>query len=386
MPHYYSLGSIPPKRHTQFRKPDGSLYAEQLISTEGFSDIYSLCYHINPPTLVTKIDEPFSVAPEAVIEKNMQHRCFEGFKIKPVSDYLQSRKIILFNNDCYISLAALENGFTSYFFKNAQADEIIFIHQGEGRLKTMYGQLPFSYGDYLIIPRGTAYQLEFTNNENRLLIIESFSAVRFPKRYRNDFGQLLEHAPFCERDIRKPQQLETHDEKGDFLIYIKKQDMIFPYHYQNHPFDVVGWDGYLYPYAFSIHNFEPITGRVHQPPPVHQTFEARNFVVCSFVPRMYDYHPQAIPAPYNHVNVDSDEVLYYVDGDFMSRKHVTRGMITLHPIGIPHGPHPGTVEKSIGKKETRELAVMIDTFHPLKIAVDALLIEQPDYFRSWLEQ
>ena len=384
MSHYYSSGKIPDKRHVQFRKPDGTLYSEQLISTEGFSDIYSLCYHLQPPTLVTKIDKEFSMAPEAAIENNMQHRSFEGFNIEPKKDYLKSRKIVLFNNDCYISLAAPKQSMTEYYFKNSQADEMIFIHKGEGKLKTMYGSLTFSYGDYLIVPRGTAYQLEFKDEDNRLLIVESFSPMRSPKRYRNDFGQLLEHSPFCERDIRKPENLETHDEKGDFLIYIKKHDTIFPYHYQTHPFDVAGWDGYLYPYAFSIHDFEPITGRVHQPPPVHQTFEARNFVICSFVPRLFDYHPEAIPAPYNHVNVDSDEVLYYVDGDFMSRKHVTKGMITLHPIGIPHGPHPGTIEKSIGSKETKELAVMIDTFHPLKITKEAMDIENADYYKSWV--
>jgi homogentisate 1,2-dioxygenase len=385
MSHYYSLGSIPKKRHTQFRKPDGTLYSEQLISTEGFSDIYALCYHLNPPTLVTKVDAHYSVAPEAGIDINMQHRSFEGFNITPEADYLKSRKIVLYNNDCYVSLAAPSKSTTDYFFKNSQADEMIFIHQGSGTLKTMYGNLPFAYGDYLIIPRGTTYQFQFNDENNRLLIVESFSPIRTPKRYRNDFGQLLEHSPFCGRDIRKPQDLKTHDEKGDFLTCIKKQDTIFPYHYANHPFDVVGWDGNLFPYAFSIHDFEPITGRVHQPPPVHQTFEARNFVICSFVPRLYDYHPDAIPAPYNHVNVDSDEVLYYVDGDFMSRKHVTKGMITLHPIGISHGPHPGTVEKSIGKKETLELAVMIDTFHPLKITKAALDIEHKDYYKSWTE-
>ncbi len=383
--HYHTLGKIPPKRHTQFRKPDGSLYSEHLISTEGFSDIYSLCYHLQPPTLVSAIDKSYSVKPEAAIENNMQHRAFEGFQVKPEADYLKSRTIVLFNNDCYVSLAAPQKGNDDYFFKNSQADEMIFVHQGSGVLKTMYGKITFGYGDYLIIPRGTAYQISFNNTENRLLIVESFSPIRTPKRYRNHFGQLLEHSPFCERDIRKPVELETHDEKGNFLMYIKKGDEIFPYHYQTHPFDVVGWDGYLYPYAFSIHDFEPITGRVHQPPPVHQTFEAHNFVICSFCPRLFDYHPEAIPAPYNHVNVDSDEVLYYVDGDFMSRKHVTKGMITLHPIGIPHGPHPGTVEKSIGKKETLELAVMIDTFKPLKITKQALEIEHQDYFKSWVD-
>jgi homogentisate 1,2-dioxygenase len=254
-----------------------------------------------------------------------------------------------------------------YFFKNADADEMIFVHEGAGLLKTMYGELRFGYGDYLVIPRGTIYQMEFDSSVNRLFIVESFSPIRFPKRYLSKFGQLLEHSPFCERDIRPPGNLVTHDTTGDHLIRVKKKGVLYGLHYNHHPFDVVGWDGCCYPFAFSIHDFEPITGRVHQPPPVHQTFEANNFVVCSFVPRLYDYHPDAIPAPYNHSNIDSDEVLYYVDGDFMSRKNVTRGMITLHPAGIPHGPHPGTVEKSIGKKETKELAVMVDTFHPLML-------------------
>lgn len=385
MPHYYSLGKIPHKRHTQFKKPKGGLYSEQLVSTEGFSDVYSLVYHTHPPTMVAKIDKPYSVEPEIAIDKNMQHRAFEGFDIKPEKDYLKSRKAVLVNNDCHISLAAPQQSFKEAFFKNSSADELIFIHQGSGVLKTMYGSLNFSYGDYLNIPRGTIYQIEFSNKNNRLFIVESFSPIRTPKRYRNQFGQLLEHSPFCERDFRKPKNLETIDKKGDFLVYIKKDGMIYPYHYAAHPFDVIGWDGYHYPYAFSIHDFEPITGRVHQPPPVHQTFEARNFVVCSFVPRMYDYHPQSIPAPYNHSNVDSDEVLYYVAGEFMSRKHVTKGMISLHPIGIPHGPHPGTVEKSIGAKETKELAVMVDTFHPLKLTKDAVKIENKDYYLSWLE-
>lgn len=385
MPHYYKLGKIPHKRHTQFRKADGSLFAEQLVSTEGFSDTYSLTYHNYPPTNVLKIDSPWSVAPEVDVEKNMQHRSFKGFDIEPENDYLESRKSIMVNDDLYISMAAPIHSMTDYFFKNSSAHEMIFVHQGEGTLKTMYGNIPFAYGDHLSIPRGVTYQLEFNSGENRLMIVESFSPIRFPDRYVNRSGQLLEHSPFCERDIRKPENLVTHNDEGDFLVYIKKRDMIYPYHYASHPFDVVGWDGYHYPYAFSIHDFEPITGRVHQPPPVHQTFEAHNFVMCAFVPRKYDYHPQAIPAPYNHSNVDSDEVLYYVDGDFMSRKNVEKGMFTLHPIGIPHGPHPGTIEKSIGKEGTEELAVMIDTFRPLKLTREAMSIEDTDYYKSWGE-
>jgi homogentisate 1,2-dioxygenase len=319
-------------------------------------------------------------------DEQLKHRSLLGFNIEPEDDYLKSRKPVLVNNDCKIILSAPTKSMEDYFFKNADADEVIFIHKGTGKLRTMYGNLRFEYGDYLVIPRGTIYKLEFDDADNRLFIVESYSPIITPNRYRNKFGQLMEHSPFCERDIRKPDELETHDEKGDFLFYIKKADKIYPYHYLSHPFDVVGWDGYLFPYAFSIHNFEPITGRVHQPPPVHQTFAARNFVICSFVPRLFDYHPLAIPAPYNHSNIDSDEVLYYVDGDFMSRKHVEKGMITLHPGGIPHGPHPGTVEKSIGAKETHELAVMVDTFKPLLMTEYAANIEDGDYYKSWLTE
>jgi homogentisate 1,2-dioxygenase len=382
--HYHSIGKFPHKRHTQFRKDDGSLYSEELFSTEGFGNVATLLYRCHPPTQIIQVGEPRNIAPKLIHDKQLKHRSLLGFNVTPEDDYIESRKPVLVNNDCAIILSAPRKSMTDYFFKNADADEIIFIHKGSGTLRTMYGNLPFSYGDYLVIPRGTVYQFNFDNENNRLFIVESYSPVVTPKRYRNEFGQLLEHSPFCERDFRKPTELETHDITGDFLMYIKKQDNLYPYHYLSHPFDVVGWDGYLYPYAFSIHDFEPITGRVHMPPPIHQTFEGAGFVICSFVPRLYDYHPDAIPAPYNHSNIDSDEVLYYVDGDFMSRKHVVQGQITLHPGGIPHGPHPGTVEKSIGKKETGELAVMVDTFRPLLMTVNAAEIEDEEYFRSWL--
>lgn len=384
--HYYALGNIPQKRHTQFRKANGALYHEELFSTEGFSNNYSLLYHCNPPTQIVQVGDPVDVTPKLVHDRQLKPRSLKGFKIEPKDDYLDSRKPVLVNNDCKITLAAPRKSMSNYFFKNADADEVIFIHEGTGTLRTMYGSIEFSYGDYLVVPRGTTYQLEFDDENNRLLIVESHGPITTPKRYRNEFGQLLEHSPFCERDIRKPQNLETYDQQGDFLFYIKKQDRIYPYHYLNHPFDLVGWDGYVYPFAFSIHNFEPITGRVHLPPPIHQTFDGKNFVICSFVPRLYDYHPLAIPAPYNHSNIDSDEVLYYVDGEFMSRKNVERGQITLHPGGIPHGPHMGTVERSIGAKETRELAVMVDTFHPLVMTEYAAGIEDGHYYKSWLPE
>lgn len=383
--HYFVAGNIPHKRHTQFRQPDGSLYHEELFSTEGFHDKYSLLYHINPPTRITQVGEPIDVAPEKAHNKELKHRCLRGFDIKPGGDYLESRKIVLFNADCRMTLAAPEKGTEGYFFKNADSDEVIFVHKGTGKMQSCYGILEFKYGDYIVIPRGTIYQITFDTTDNRLLIIESTAPVTTPDRYRSEYGQLMEHSPFCERDIMKPTLPEPNSSTGRFKFFIKKKDKMYPYEYIGHPFDVVGWDGFHYPYIFSIHDFEPITGRVHQPPPVHQTFQARGFVICSFVPRLFDYHPLSIPAPYYHSNIDSDEVLYYVDGDFMSRKHVEHGMITLHPGGIAHGPHPGTIEKSIGAKETVELAVMLDTFAPLYMTKDAVSIESPDYYLSWLD-
>ena len=383
MPFYHKLGTIPQKRHVQFRKPDGGLYSEQLFSTEGFSSVYSILYHTYPPTAIKQVGDPVDVNPKIALPKQMMHRSFQGYNVQPKEDFLESRVPLMVNNDLIISVAAPKKKPMDYFYKNADSDELIFVHEGTGTLKTMYGNLRFEYGDYIVIPRGTIYQIEFDTDANRLLITESHSPITTPKRYRNHYGQLLEHSPFCERDIKVPEQLETHDTKGEYKLFIKKQGMMYPYVYGYHLFDVIGWDGFVFPWIFSIHNFEPITGRVHQPPPVHQTFEARNFVICSFCPRLYDYHPDAIPAPYNHSNVDSDEVLYYVDGDFMSRKSVSKGMFTLHPAGIPHGPHPGTVEKSIGAKETKELAVMIDTFYPLQLTQEALKIEDPNYHLSW---
>jgi len=385
MPFYHKLGEIPPKRHTQFRKKDGSLYYEQLFGTIGFDGMSTNSYHEYRPTMVKKIGKQYSVKPKIAKANNIQSYRFRGFQVPPEDDYLESRKIVLTNTDCNIILSAPKKSTTDYFYKNTDADEVIFIHKGSGKLRTHLGNLDFKYGDYLVIPRGVIYKLDFNDENNRLFIVESYSPVYTPKRYRNYFGQLLEHSPFCERDIRRPYELETNYELGDFLIKVKKQGEIIEMTYASHPFDVIGYDGYNYPYAFSIHDFEPITGRIHQPPPVHQTFETNAFVICSFVPRMYDYHPDSIPAPYSHSNIDSDEVLYYVDGDFMSRNDIDQGHISLHPSGIPHGPHPGTAEKSIGKTKTEELAVMVDTFKPLQVTDEAMKIADEDYYKSWLE-
>jgi homogentisate 1,2-dioxygenase len=384
MPFYHSLGIIPDKRHIVFRQPNDNLYQEELVGTQGFSGLSSLVYHLHPPTAVKQKGKPYSVAPKVAMENSLNAMSFMGFDVKPDDDYLESRKTLFINHAMKVGLAAPTKG-NEYFFKNADADEMLFVHKGSGKLHSMFGSLPFKYGDYIVIPRGTVYKLEFDDADNRLLYVESHDPIFTPRRYRNEFGQLLEHSPFCERDIKRPTELKTYDEQGEFDVLIKKRDRIFPYTYLYHPFDVAGWDGYHYPYTFSIFNFEPLTGRIHMPPPIHQTFECRNFVICSFVPRLYDYHPQAIPAPYHHSNIDSDEILYYVDGDFMSRNNIQKGQLTLHPGGIPHGPHPGAIERSIGQKETRELAVMIDPFNPMMITEDALNIEVGDYYKSWIQ-
>ncbi len=385
MPFYHKLGRFPSKRHITFEKETGGYYYEQLFGTEGFSGFSSILYHVHRPTQVKSISNPIDLTPIAAVGKNIQSHMIRGYEVEPQDDFLDSRVIVLFNNDINVACASPRKSLTSYFYKNADADEVIFIHKGSGKLRTLVGNIPFEYGDYLVIPRGMIYQIEFDSEDNRLFIVESFSPVLTPRNYRNKFGQLLEHSPFCERDFKIPSELETHDEKGDFIVKVKKENILHEIVYATHPFDVVGWDGFNYPYAFSIHNFEPITGRVHLPPPIHQTFEGNNFVICSFVPRLYDYHPKAVPAPYNHSNIDSDEVLYYVDGDFMSRNHVEKGYISLHPGGIPHGPHPGAMERSIGQKETGELAVMVDTFKPLKLTQAALDLSDKDYYKSWLE-
>ena len=379
------MGLVPPKRHTIHEKPEGGIYYEQLFGTEGFHGLSSLLYHTHRPTMISSYGQTIDLKPKAAIENNIKSRMLEGFNIKAKDDYLKARTPVLFNDDVQIDIASPKKGTINYFYKNSDSDEILFIQKGSGILKTLFGELKFNYADYLVIPRGTIYKIEFETSDNKLLVIESKSPIVTPRRYRNEFGQLLEHSPFCERDIKLPENLVSHDSFGDYLIKVKKEKKLHEIYYASHPFDVVGWDGYCYPYIFSALNFEPITGRIHQPPPVHQTFEGNNFVICTFAPRLYDYHPKSIPAPYNHSNIDSDEVLYYVDGDFMSRNHVEHGFMSLHPGGIPHGPHPGAYERSIGQKQTSELAVMIDTFKPLKVTQAALDIELKDYWKSWLD-
>jgi homogentisate 1,2-dioxygenase len=384
--YYHRLGKIPPKRHTQFRQPDGSLYKEELVSSEGFSGIYSNLYHIHPPTRIKEVRSGEKFGTKRIADYKLLQTHLNTSKVGETGDdYLSARKVLLMNNDCSLAICSPRKRAMDYFYKNAEGDEVIFVHDGKGTLTSQFGKLEIRQGDYVVIPRTVIYKLDFELGPLRLLIIESSAPIETVKRYRNQLGQLLEHSPYCERDIRPPHELNTDTSRGEFLVKIKKQGFLHHYVYDHSPLDLVGWDGFLWPYAFSIHDFEPITGRIHQPPPVHQTFQARNFVICSFVPRLFDYHPLSIPAPYNHSNIDSDEVLYYAEGNFMSRRGIERGSFTLHPGGLPHGPHPGTVEKSIGAKETHELAVMIDTFHPLHLTEDAIPYLDKNYPMSWTD-
>ncbi len=385
MAYYHKLGKIPQKRHVQFRQADGSLYQEEVIGTEGFSGISSILYHINPPTKVKKIAKIEDVSFKEWNEGHLRHYHIRTLESKPEGDPVSGRRVMIFNNDVSMAICNPDKQM-DYFYKNAGADEVIFVHYGTGKLETQYGTLEYKDGDYIVIPRGVIYKITTGSDKTKFMVIESPGPVYTPSRYKNSFGQYLEHSPFCERDFRVPTELVTVDEKGEFLVKIKKFNKLHHYIFGFHPLDVVGWDGYFYPWIFNINDFMPITGKIHMPPPIHQTFEARNYVICSFCPRLFDYHPDAIPAPYNHSNIDSDEVLYYVEGNFMSRKGVDEASFTLHPAGIPHGPHPGTMEASIGKKETLELAVMIDTFHPLKLTEYAKGYDLPNYPYTWNEE
>jgi homogentisate 1,2-dioxygenase len=384
MPTYHSLGSIPRKRHIAFRRPDGGLYAEQLVGNEGFTGPSSLLYHIHPPTTVLSVRRIGECGLEADPDRTLRHRHFRTAAIAEGGSPTLDRTPILFNADIAM-LFARPTSTDAHFYRNAQADEVVYVSQGKGVLETQFGDLPYREGDYLLIHRGILHRYAMAPEPHRLLIFESRGYVRTPKRYRNEYGQIVEGAPYSERDFRRPMDLRTHDERGEFPVVIKQYDGLNEYVLDHHPCDVIGWDGMFYPWAFNIADFEPIVGKVHQPPPVHQTFQGDGFVICSFCPRPYDFHPEAVPAPYNHSNVDSDEVLYYASSEFMSRKGIEYGSITHHPDGIPHGPHPGRAEASIGARETNELAVMMDSFRPLSVAQAALPVEDPRYFRSWVE-
>lgn len=384
MTYYYKLGQIPHKRHVQYRRPNGSLFHEEVMGVHGFAGIQSILYHHRPPTQIHRLEVYKKL--NLVFEEQgpLRPRHFFSAEIPAGGDAVEGRVPMMGNNEVVLYCARPTKAM-DYWYKHGTGDDVLFIHDGTGILETQFGNLRYRPGDYLVIPTGVLWRFVPDEGvEQRLFVIEAFGHIEPPKRYINWYGQFLEHSPYCERDIRPPDELKTYDEDGEFEVRVKSRGVITRVIYKHHPLDVVGWDGHLWPFAFNIEDFEPITGRVHQPPPVHQTFDGPGFVVCSFVPRLFDYHPLAIPAPYNHSNVDSDEVLYYVEGDFMSRKGIKRASITMHPSGIPHGPHPGTYEGSIGKKETHELAVMVDTFRPLMVTSYAQDVEDEKYPFSWM--
>jgi homogentisate 1,2-dioxygenase len=404
MPYYTKLGLLPKKRHVQFRRPDGALYSEEVFGTEGFVGPTTTMYHIHPPTQVYGWKQEYGTKVEYVEKEIMRMRHLKSAPLPPKGDFVTGRTVLFGNADVEMAVGnpAEQMG---YHFKNGQGDECFFIHHGSGVCHTMLGTLKFSPRDYLVIPKGIIYKVIWDKRENgpdgkptdggppiekvpygKFLLIETVNSSHIgpPPRYVSKAtGQYLEHAPYCERDLKLPEHPLCWDEKGTFEVRIKARDLVHSYNYHYHPLDIVGWDGCYYPFIFNVSDFSPITGMLHMPPPIHQTFEARNFVICSFCPRMLDYHPQAIKVPYNHSNLDSDEVLYYVEGNFGSRKGIEVGSLTLHPQGIPHGPHPGTIEASLSATHTQELAVMCDTFRPLFPTKAALQIDDEKYPASW---
>jgi homogentisate 1,2-dioxygenase len=384
VPSYVRAGSLPHKRHIQFRRPDGGLYAEELFSTKGFESAYSLVYHLRPPTATLDVRSWDRTPVRLLANDPLRNRHFKTAKLESQGDAIAARIPILGNADILISVA-VAGAPMEYFYRNVGGDELLFIHNGSGTIQTSFGDLDYRANDYVLIPTGTTYRVA-PSAPTRMLVHECNGMVKIPGRYRNEFGQLEEHAPYYERDFRAPTLREPIAEQGEYEVRVVNNGRTATYIVQNHPCDVVGWDGYCYPYAFNLEEFAPITGKLHQPPPAHATFEAPGAAFCAFVPRMFDYHPLAVPIPYNHSSVDCDEVLYYVSGDFMSRRGVDQGSITLHAAGAPHGPQPGAVESSLGKTSTDEMAVMVDTFAPLQIAEPALACEDTKYYRSWIEE
>src|SRR5919198_4376390 len=383
MPFYQCRGDVPRKRHIQFRD-NGLLLTEEVFGLEGFSGNESILYHLQSPCRVEKLGEFEPIVRDEWVPEAHAHRHLKTWKVAPEGDAIAGRRLLMWNADVEIALCRPSQPM-EFFYRNGEGDEVVFVHEGSGTLETIFGDLPYKEGDYVVIPRGTTYRL-VPDGEQRYLVFTSPGLIEIPRRYRNEYGQLLEHAPYYHRDIHAPTELRTHRDGGEFRVKVRVRGGYQTYVLDYHPFDVVGWDGYVYPWTFNINDFEPITGRIHMPPPSHQTFQGRNFVICSFCPRKLDFDPLAIPIPYHHSNLNSEEMIYYVSGNFGSRRGIEVGSVTLHPSGIPHGPHPGLAEKSIGQTETHELAVMCDTFHPLKLSTFAKELDDGRYAYSWYEE
>jgi homogentisate 1,2-dioxygenase len=389
MPPYRQLGSIPRKRHIAHRHEPGyrgeGIYYEEVVTTAGFGRAYTICYHLRPPTRVRKVEPAGEAVPEIVHEPVLRHHHLKSGTLRPFGDPLTGRVPLLLNDDVILARCRPAEA-QQELYRNADADEVLFVHRGQGTLSTMFGPLAFRPFDYVVIPRCTTYRMEFDAGvQPDLLVIESAGSVVIPAKYLNADGQVRLGAPYCERDLHGPRETVVIDREQDVSVLIKDRQRLTRYTLASHPFDVVGWDGMVYPYTFNADDFEPITGTVHQPPPVQQTFDAPGFVVCTFAPRLLDTHPEAIKVPYAHSNVQADEVLYYVRGRFGSRRGVEEASLTLHPRGIPHGPHPGTIVASRQMTRTDELAVMVDTVKPLHLTRQALEMDDPNYPYSWLE-
>jgi homogentisate 1,2-dioxygenase len=388
MPHYLRLGSLPRKRHIAHRTTPGhrdeGLFYEEVISTHGFSRAYSIAYHLRPPTRVRQVQAAGTLTVERAPVDMLRHHHLKTAQLPAQGDPITGRVPVLTNADVTL-WRCRPNQPQAELYRNALADEIVFVHAGTGTLRTLFGVLAVRPYDYVVIPRCTTYELVWDTPAD-LLVIESAGLVELPRRYLNPDGQLRLGAPYSERDFHGPREPLVIDREADTPVLIKDGTRLTRYTLLSHPFDVVGWDGMVYPYTFNADDFEPITGTVHQPPPIHQTFECAGFVVCTFAPRLLDTHPEAIKVPYAHSNVESDEVLYYVRGQFGSRRGVSSGSFTLHPHGLPHGPHPGTIRASHSLTRTDELAVMVDTFRPLHLTPQALAVDDPNYPFSWLEE
>ncbi|WP_406697208.1 homogentisate 1,2-dioxygenase [Singulisphaera sp. Ch08] len=389
MPPYLRLGSVPRKRHIAHRHEPGfrgeGIAYEEVVTVAGFGRAYSIVYHLRPPTRVRKVEPAGTLPMEIVEEPALRHHHLQSWGIEPTGDPVTGRVPLLENDDVTLARCRPANR-QAELYRNAGADEVLFVHRGNGTLHTMFGSLPFRPFDYVVIPRCTTYMLESDPAEPLdLLVIESAGYLMIPPRYVSSDGQIRLGAPYGERDLHGPRLAVPIDREEDTTVLIKDGRRLTRYTLAHHPFDLVGWDGMLYPYTFNADDFEPITGTVHQPPPVQQTFEAPGFVVCTFAPRMLDTHPEAIKVPYAHSNVEADEVLYYVRGRFGSRRGVEEGSLTLHPRGIPHGPHPGTIVASRDQTRTDELAVMVDTARPLSLTRQAAGLDDPKYPYSWLE-
>jgi homogentisate 1,2-dioxygenase len=380
---YVQLGDIPAKRHVQFRE-NGRLLVEEVLGFEGFSGNESILYHLHSPCRVMEVRDFAPLEREEWVPETHVHRLSDTNRVEPSGDWLSGRRLLMFNDDIEVSICKPVDP-REGFYRNGEGDEVLFIHHGSGVVQTIFGDVPYRPHDYVVIPRGTTYRVEHADEPQVWLCFHTPGEIETPTRYRNRYGQLLEHAPYSQRDFHPPEVLRTYRDRGEHEVVVRVRGGLQRYVLDYHPFDVVGWDGYVYPYTFNVHDFEPRTGRVHLPPPVHQTFQGPNFVICSFCPRELDYDPHAVPLPYHHSNLQSEEAIYYVDGQFGSRKGVDVGMVTLHPSGLPHGPQPGLVENALGARRTEELAVMWDTFRPLRLSALARELDIPEYASSWYE-